>query len=180
MRSERQGARAGWPLKIGAVAGIAFLHVPLLIIVLYAFSAEDKSYVFPPPALTLKWFAVAWSREDVRAALWLSIQAATVSTLVAMVLGTLAAAKRDRQRTEDRGERRARRTGEQARLHVAELVRRAMAGEEVVIAKDHKPVLRMVPIAAAATSRRPGSAKGSVWMAADFDKTPADFKPYTR
>jgi putative spermidine/putrescine transport system permease protein len=92
MRSERQGTRAGWPLKIGALGGIAFLHVPLLIIVLYAFSAEDKSYVFPPPALTLKWFAVAWSREDVRAALWLSIQAATVSTLVAMVLGTLAAA----------------------------------------------------------------------------------------
>jgi putative spermidine/putrescine transport system permease protein len=92
MRSERQGTPAGWPLKIGALAGIAFLHVPLLIIILYAFSAEDKSYVFPPPALTLKWFAVAWSREDVRAALWLSIQAATVATLVAMVLGTLAAA----------------------------------------------------------------------------------------
>ena len=34
-----------------------FLHVPLALIVLYAFSAEDKSYVFPPPALTTQWFA---------------------------------------------------------------------------------------------------------------------------
>ena len=41
---------------------IAFLHVPLALIVLYAFSAEDKSYVFPPPALTTQWFAVAWER----------------------------------------------------------------------------------------------------------------------
>ena len=49
MRSE---AGASWGLKTAAWGVVAFLHVPLALIVLYAFSAEDKSYVFPPPALT--------------------------------------------------------------------------------------------------------------------------------
>ncbi len=66
--------------------------MPLAFIILYAFSAEDKSFVFPLPGLTLKWFAVAWARQDIRSALSLSLQVAAVSTVVAMVLGTLAAA----------------------------------------------------------------------------------------
>jgi putative spermidine/putrescine transport system permease protein len=82
---------APWGLKLAAWAVIAFLHVPLALIVLYAFSAEDKSYVFPPPALTTQWFAVAWQREDVWAAIKLSMQVAAVSTAVAIVLGSLAA-----------------------------------------------------------------------------------------
>jgi len=88
----RHGATAGLPLKAGALIGVAFLHVPLAFIILYAFSTEDKSFVFPLPGLTLKWFAVAWAREDIRSALSLSLQVATISTLVAMLLGTLAAA----------------------------------------------------------------------------------------
>jgi putative spermidine/putrescine transport system permease protein len=97
MRSEvagkaRHGARAGLSLKVGAFVGVAFLHVPLVFIVLYAFSTEEKSFVFPLPGITLKWFAVAWARDDIRAALSLSLQVAAVSTMVAMLLGTLAAA----------------------------------------------------------------------------------------
>jgi putative spermidine/putrescine transport system permease protein len=97
MRSEARGsARRGGPaslsLKVGAAAGVLFLHVPLFFIVLYAFSTEEKSFVFPLPGLTLRWFAVAWAREDIRAALALSLQVGAVSTLAAMTLGTLAAA----------------------------------------------------------------------------------------
>jgi putative spermidine/putrescine transport system permease protein len=86
------GAKAGLSIKAGALIGVAFLHLPLAFIVLYAFSIEDKSFVFPLPGLTLKWFAVAWGRADIRSALSLSLQVAAVSTLVAMLLGTLAAA----------------------------------------------------------------------------------------
>ncbi len=97
MRSEaaesaRHGAKAGLSLKAGALIGVAFLHLPLAFIILYAFSTEEKSFVFPLPGLTLKWFAVAWGREDIRSALSLSLQVAAVSTLMAMLLGTLAAA----------------------------------------------------------------------------------------
>jgi putative spermidine/putrescine transport system permease protein len=90
MRSD--GTRAGWGLWAAALGGMLFLHVPLAIIVLYAFSSEDKSFVFPPPGLTTEWFGVAFERADVRAALLLSLQVATAATATALVLGTLAAA----------------------------------------------------------------------------------------
>ncbi len=90
MRSDRrQGASR--TLKLGAIAGMAFLHVPMLFIVMYAFSSEDQTYVFPPPGLTTKWFGVAWDRPDVWQAIELSLQVALVSTALAIVLGTLAA-----------------------------------------------------------------------------------------
>jgi putative spermidine/putrescine transport system permease protein len=83
--------RAPWALKLAAGAVVLFLHLPIALIILYAFSAEDKSYVFPPPDLTTRWFAVAWEREDVWAAIKLSAEVAAISTVIALVLGTLAA-----------------------------------------------------------------------------------------
>ena len=83
--------RSSLGLKIAAGVVLLFLHLPLALIVLYAFSAEDKSYVFPPPALTTQWFGVAWQREDVWAAIRLSFEVAAWSTAIALVLGTLAA-----------------------------------------------------------------------------------------
>jgi len=53
---------------------------------------EDKSYQFPPPGLTAKWFAVAWSRKDIWDAISLSVRVAAISTSIAILLGTLAAA----------------------------------------------------------------------------------------
>ncbi len=79
-------------LPIAAWAVVLFLHIPLALIVLYAFSAEDTSYIFPPPALTTRWFAVAWARQDVWDAIALSFKVAAFSTLLALLLGTLAAA----------------------------------------------------------------------------------------
>ena len=84
--------RAPWPLKLAAAAGLAFLLVPLLIIFVYAFTTEERSFAWPPPGLTLKWFAVAWGRTDLWSALTLSIQVGAISTLIALLLGTLCAA----------------------------------------------------------------------------------------
>ena len=84
--------RAPTSLRIAALAGLLFLHLPLLLIFLYAFTTEDKSYQFPPPGLTLKWFGVAWGRQDIWDAIGLSLRVATISTAMAMVLGTMAAA----------------------------------------------------------------------------------------
>lgn len=78
-------------LKFSAAIGLAFLHAPLAFVILYAFTTEERSYQFPPPGLTLKWFAVAWSRPDVWNALALSFKVAAIATVVALVLGTLAA-----------------------------------------------------------------------------------------
>lgn len=85
-------------LKLSAIGGLIFLHWPLAIIVVYAFTTEDKSYQFPPPGLTLHWFSVAWARPDIWAALSLSFNVALVATGLALVLGTLAAAALSRAR----------------------------------------------------------------------------------
>lgn len=91
MRSDRLN-RSPMGLKIAAAAGLAFLHLPILLIFLYAFTTEEKSYQFPPPGLTAQWFAVAWNRPDVWAALTLSVKVDAIATSVALVLGTLCAA----------------------------------------------------------------------------------------
>lgn len=57
----------------------------------------------------------------------------------------------------------------EAKSHFSELVKIAMLGEEVVIARGNKPLLRLVPIAPNEGIRKPGSAKGQILhIAADF------------
>ena len=56
----------------------------------------------------------------------------------------------------------------EAKTRLSELLRRAEAGEEVVIARSGTPVVRLVPVAPEAP-RVPGLWQGQVWMADDFD-----------
>jgi len=80
-------------LRISAVAGLLFLHLPLALIILYAFTTEDRSFQFPPPGYTAKWFGVAWSeRPDIWPPLYLSLKVACIATFLSLVFGTLAAA----------------------------------------------------------------------------------------
>jgi putative spermidine/putrescine transport system permease protein len=91
MRSSRRWQDASLGQKIAAAAGLVFLHAPVWVIVLYAFTTEDRTYQFPPPGLTMHWFDVAFAREDIWQAMRLSLVVASVATLIAIVLGTLAA-----------------------------------------------------------------------------------------
>lgn len=91
-------SKAPWSLKLAAGLGLAFLHLPIALIFVYAFTTEEKSYQWPPPGFTLKWFGVAWERSDVWEALALSLKVASISTLIALVLGTLCAAAVSRTR----------------------------------------------------------------------------------
>jgi prevent-host-death family protein len=66
-----------------------------------------------------------------------------------------------------------------AKARLSDLVRRALLGEDVVIAKDNKPLVKLVPLTPALSrDRTPGSAKGQVTMSPDFDRTPEDFADY--
>ena len=91
MRSRRDWNRASLGQKLAAGAGLVFLHAPVWVIVLYAFTTEDRTYQFPPPGLTLHWFEVAFARSDIWAAMRLSLVVALAATALALVLGTLAA-----------------------------------------------------------------------------------------
>jgi putative spermidine/putrescine transport system permease protein len=84
--------RVSLALRIAAGLSVLFLHFPLFIIMLYAFTTDDKTYAFPPPGLTLHWFGVAAARSDIWAALWLSVRTALFASLIALVLGTMLAA----------------------------------------------------------------------------------------
>jgi putative spermidine/putrescine transport system permease protein len=92
MRSKRSGSTASIGLKAATIAAIVFLHFPLLVIVLYAFTTEEAAFTFPPPGLTFQWFGLlATERPDFWRALGLSVQVALISTLLAIALGTMIA-----------------------------------------------------------------------------------------
>jgi putative spermidine/putrescine transport system permease protein len=82
--------RARILLRIGTGLTLAFIYIPLAIIVLYAFN-ESRIQTWPIPGLTLEWFDRAIDNQGARDALWVSIKAAIGATAIALVLGTLAA-----------------------------------------------------------------------------------------
>lgn len=74
------------------LACVTYLLVlgPILIVLVTAFSPTDF-FVFPPPGLSLRWFAVFFNTDSLRSAFLRSIQIAVVAGLVATLLGTMAA-----------------------------------------------------------------------------------------
>jgi putative spermidine/putrescine transport system permease protein len=85
---ESRGVRLA--LRIATWLVLAFLYVPLLIVVVYAFNTS-RIQTWPPSGFTFHWFGVAWQNGQVRSALWLSVQAGLGATGIALVLGSLAA-----------------------------------------------------------------------------------------
>jgi prevent-host-death family protein len=63
----------------------------------------------------------------------------------------------------------------EAKTKLSQLVERAEAGEDIVIARNGKPVARLVPIAATASlASVRGAWRGRVTIADDFDELPDD------
>lgn len=56
-----------------------------------------------------------------------------------------------------------------AKTHFSKLLSRVATGEEIIIAKAGKPVARLVPFAQELPKPTPGSARGKIWIAPDFD-----------
>jgi putative spermidine/putrescine transport system permease protein len=83
-----RGSRIGLRVATGAV--LAFIYIPIAVIIIYAFN-ENKTQRWPIDGLTLDWFDKALHNSGVRDALWTSLQAAVGATLIALLLGTLAA-----------------------------------------------------------------------------------------
>lgn len=62
----------------------------------------------------------------------------------------------------------------EAKTQLSKLLDRAADGEDIVIARNGRPVARLVPIQRSTTRRTPGAWQGKVWMAPDFDDTPQE------
>lgn len=61
----------------------------------------------------------------------------------------------------------------EAKAHLSDLIDRAAAGEEIIIARAGKPVVRLIAYQERTLlERMPGAWKGKVKMSHDFDKLP--------
>jgi len=81
--------RSHWVLWLVVGFTLVTLSLPTLVIVGASFTA-GKIIAFPPDGLSLKWYAAIAGASDLRAAFLRSLYVATVCTLVAIPLGTLA------------------------------------------------------------------------------------------
>ena len=85
----RLSRRSALLLRIGTGFTLAFIYVPLIVIVVYAFS-ESRTFEWPPPGLTLDWYDKAIHNEGARDAFLYSLKTGALATGIALVLGTLA------------------------------------------------------------------------------------------
>jgi prevent-host-death family protein len=66
----------------------------------------------------------------------------------------------------------------EAKTQFSKLVRRAEAGEEIVVRRGRTPVAKIVRYEEPPRKRRLGQLKGQIWMADDFDELPEGFEDY--
>jgi prevent-host-death family protein len=64
----------------------------------------------------------------------------------------------------------------QAKTSLSRLVERALAGEEILIARNSEPLVKLVPVPKERKPRVPGRLKGKVWMGPDFEFTDAEIE----
>ncbi len=69
----------------------------------------------------------------------------------------------------------------EAKTHLSRLIREALAGDEIIIARGTQPLVKLVVLPEARSQRRMGGAKGVVqYMADDFDAPIEDLQEYMK
>ncbi|UOO90112.1 ABC transporter permease subunit [Vitreoscilla massiliensis] len=81
--------KLSWFLKCSLALGLLFLYIPLFILVIYSFN--DSKLVTVWGGFSTKWYGILMDNDVILSAAWLSIKLAAMSSLAAVVLGTLAA-----------------------------------------------------------------------------------------
>ena len=71
--------------------GLAFIYVPLTVVVINSFN-PSTTLGWPPSGLTTKWWSKMVANEGVRSAATTSLLVAAIATSLALILGSLAAA----------------------------------------------------------------------------------------
>ena len=66
-----------------------FLYLPIFMVVGYSFNTNDNNLVFK--GFTLHWYGAMFSNRSLMSSLLLTLELALISTLISVVLGTLAA-----------------------------------------------------------------------------------------
>lgn len=71
--------------------GFAFIYVPLIVVVINSFNSSN-SLSWPPKGFSTKWWVKMFGNDGVQSAVGTSVVIALIATVLALVLGTLAAA----------------------------------------------------------------------------------------
>lgn len=58
----------------------------------------------------------------------------------------------------------------EAKTHLSKLLERVEAGEEIVIARNGRPIAQLVPVQRDRPPRVPGSLRGKIWISPDLDE----------
>ncbi len=66
----------------------------------------------------------------------------------------------------------------EAKTHLSKLIKKVVDGEEVIIAKGNKPIIKLVVFEDKKIQRKIGTAKGKIKVSDDFDEPLEDFKEY--
>ncbi len=67
----------------------------------------------------------------------------------------------------------------EAKTHLSKLIREALDGEEVIIAKNHQPLIRLTVLPGVITQRKVGNGKGLILeMDEAFNEPLEDFDGY--
>ncbi len=74
---------------VTAVLVLGFFYLPIAM--LFAQSFNGAKYGGQWQGFSLRWYQELWAREDIHQAAWNTLLIATISTLVSVLLGTLAA-----------------------------------------------------------------------------------------
>jgi putative spermidine/putrescine transport system permease protein len=77
-------------LRVAAGLTLAFLYAPIAVLTLYAFN-RSRVQRWPIEGLSLQWFGRALTNSGARSALLTSVRVGLGATLIALVLGSLAA-----------------------------------------------------------------------------------------
>jgi putative spermidine/putrescine transport system permease protein len=85
----RSGAAGRIGLRIATGLILAFIYIPLGLVVVYAFNRSGTS-AWPPSGFTLSWIGTAIANTGLQQAFLTSVAAALGATLIALVLGSLA------------------------------------------------------------------------------------------
>ena len=69
----------------------------------------------------------------------------------------------------------------EAKTHFSKLIQRALAGEEIVIAKGKEPLVKLAPVEGALSKRKLGQRPELLnWIAPDFDEPVEEFEEYMK
>jgi putative spermidine/putrescine transport system permease protein len=77
-------------VRLGTAVALAFLYLPLIVVVIFAFN-PSVAQAWPPSGFTTRWFRLAFGDAAMRTALLTSVQVALVTTALALLLGSAAA-----------------------------------------------------------------------------------------